>query len=238
MASQTCEKAHERLESIISELNELDLPVTLSIAKDLDPLVEIWRDGGEEKIEKEQYELLQSCIDRFDPALDAELKLRDAYILTKKRYPLETLLNNPFSLLAPGAEYTLSETALKDFKMACHQIALDSATAAAFHLMRALEAQVKVLYFAFKKTKRLERPMWANMTQQLATKRPPKPSAKLIDLLDGMRVHFRNPTQHPEVFYDIDQAQDLLSQTIVALNLIAGELPKPKAALVGDDDLI
>ena len=53
----------------------------------------------------------------------------------------------------------------------------------------------------------------------------PKPSSKLLDHLDGMRVHFRNPTLHPEAFYTIDGAQDLLNQTITAINMIASELP-------------
>lgn len=236
--TDTCKRTYERIVNFTRELTALELPVTISIASDLNSIAADFKASGSKKTSDAQHARLQECIDRFDPALDAELKLKDAYILTKKRYPLETLLQDPLSLLAPGCQYTLCETALKDYKMACHQIALDSATAAAFHLMRALEAQVKVLYFAFKKTKRLERPMWGNMTQQLAAKRPPKPSEKLLDLLDGMRVHFRNPTQHPEVFYDIDQAQDLLSQTIVAVNLIASELPKPKPALVAQDEAL
>jgi hypothetical protein len=44
--------------------------------------------------------------------------------------------------------------------------------------------------------------------------------------LDGIRVHFRNPTQHPEAFYTLDEAQDLLNQTITAVNMIHRELPK------------
>ncbi|MNE35870.1 hypothetical protein D3C81_1685800 [compost metagenome] len=91
--------------------------------------------------------------------------------------------------------------------------------------MRALDAQVKVLYFAFKKTKRLDKPMWGPMTSQLRAKRAPKPSEKLLTHLDGMRIHFRNPTQHPDAFYTMDEAQDLLNQTITAINMIATELP-------------
>jgi hypothetical protein len=128
-------------------------------------------------------------------------------------------------LLGDGVFATLSDNAKRDYKLACLQVALNQPTAAAFHLMRMLEEQVKVLYFAFKKTNRLEKPMWGPMTIELRTKRAPKPSAKLLDHLDGMRVHFRNPTQHPQAFYTIDEAQDLLNQTIAATNMIHAELP-------------
>lgn len=68
--------------------------------------------------------------------------------------------------------------------------------------------------------------MWGPMTAQLRDKRAPKPSTKLLAHLDGMRIHFRNPTQHPDAFYTMDEAQDLLNQTISAINMIAAELPK------------
>ncbi len=91
--------------------------------------------------------------------------------------------------------------------------------------MRMLEEQVKQLYLAYKKTKRLERPMWGPMTEELRKKRSPKPTDKLLDHLDSMRVHFRNPTQHPTAFYTMDEAQDLLNQTISAVNRIYAEMP-------------
>ena len=118
----------------------------------------------------------------------------------------------------------LNDQTKKDFDLACTQIALNLPTGAAFHLMRALEEQVKVLYFHFKRTNRLRNPMWRPMLQQLRNKRNPKPTDKLLDLLDGVRLHYRNPTQHPDMFYTIDEAQDLLNQTISAINLISTEI--------------
>jgi hypothetical protein len=140
---------------------------------------------------------------------------------------LESLLGKAATLLAVGVHDTLSDVAKRDYRLACQQIALSQPTASAFHMMRMLEDQVKVLYFAFKKTKRLEKPMWGPMIVELRAKRAPRPSTKLLDHLDGMRVHFRNPTQHPQAFYTIDEAQDLLNQTITATNMIFAELPKP-----------
>ncbi len=225
-------EAESLLVGMLRELDTLDLPVSRKIASELEGVIEDLKSSTEEKVSDEQSELIKKVIERLDPALDAELGLRATYLLTKKRYPLDSLLNKPSELLATGTYATLDDTSKRDFNAACLLIALAQPTAAAFHLMRALEQQVKLLYFGFKKTDRLEKPMWGQMTHQLRTKKAPRPSIKLLDQLDGMRVHFRNPTQHPDAFYNIDEAQDLLSQTIAAMNSIAAELPKPKVKIV------
>jgi len=62
------------------------------------------------------------------------------------------------------------------------------------------------------------------MTEELRRKNKPRPTIKLLDHLDSMRRNFRNPTQHPELFYTMDEAQDLLSHTIGAMNMICREL--------------
>jgi hypothetical protein len=203
--------ALDYLNEFFEFLAELELQVTERVASDLEDILKTIRDGEAERI---------------DASLDAELQLKKAYVLTKKRYPLESLLTEPSALLANGVHDRLSDNAKRDYRLACLQVALNQPTAAAFHLMRMLEEQVKSLYFSFKKTKRLEKPMWGPMTQQLRSKRAPKPSNKWLDHLDSMRIRFRNPTQHPQAFYSIDEAQDLLNQTIVAVNMIHAEVPK------------
>jgi hypothetical protein len=229
LAQREVKEAEALLVELLELLDGLDLQVSRKIATELEEVIEELKSSTEGKVSPAQSERIKKVTDRLDPALDAELELRATYTLTKKRYPLESLLYKPSELLASGTYATLDDTSKRDFNAACLQIALAQPTAAAFHLMRALEQQVKLLYFGFKKTDRLEKPMWGPMTQQLRTKKAPRPSVKLLDQLDGMRVHFRNPTQHPDAFYNIDEAQDLLSQTIAAMNGIAAELPKPKS---------
>ena len=137
---------------------------------------------------------------------------------------MEKLLENPQSLLAKNIYNQLSDNAKKDFNLACIQIAYNQPTAAAFHLMRALEDQIRILYYHFKRTNRMTNPMWGPIINQLRNKRNPKPTVKLLDLLDSMRIHYRNPTQHPDLFYTLDDAQDLLNQTISAINMIRSEI--------------
>lgn len=218
--------AVELVTSFFSSLRELDLAVTLKVAEPLRVIAAEFEEGNSPTVSPDLAKKVLTELEKIDPCLDAELELRTAYVLTKKRYALGSLLDEPQTLLGTGVEDSLSDTCKKDFRLACTQIALSQPTAAAFHLMRALEEQVKCLYFAFKKTNRLDKPMWGPMTAELKAKKKPKPSEKLLSHLDGMRIHFRNPTQHPNVFYTIDEAQDLLNQTLTAINMIAAELPK------------
>lgn len=225
LANYEKDRALDLLDEFLRDLKELELLVTQKIGEGLTELVDSFREGGEDKVSSERAAKILAELERLDPALDAELQLKAAYLLTKKRYALDSLLITPHELLANDVHERLSDVAKKDYRLACVQIALSQPTAAAFHLMRALEEQVKVLYFAFKKTNRLEKPMWGPVLKELREKRAPKPSEKLLAHLDGMRIHFRNPTQHPDTFYSLDEAQDLLNQTLTAMNMIHAELP-------------
>lgn len=206
-------------------LEEICLPVTLQASEPLKAIVESLPDEEEQPLSREIIDKIKQEFIIIKAVIDAELKIAILYRLEEKRYPLEILLEQPEKLLSKGGFEQLSSICQSDFSSACIQIALNQPTASAFHLMRALEEQVKTLYFAFKKTKRLKKPMWGPMTSELRSKRAPKPTEKLLSHLDGMRIHFRNPTQHPEKFYSMDEAQDLLNQTIVAINMIQIELP-------------
>lgn len=230
MEGYTIEDGVKLLSEFLGYLDELDLQVTKGIAKELIDLLGVLRGSKESHVSAEQVKIVKATVERLDPTLDSELSLRYGYTLTKKRYPLDSLLYKPQDLLNEKTIASLSGTTRKDFWAACRAIAFNQPTSAAFHLMRALEAQVKVLYFAFKKTKRLAKPMWGPMTAQLREKRAPKPSEKLLTHLDSMRIHFRNPTQHPDAFYTMDEVQDLLNQTIAAINMITSELPVTPAS--------
>ncbi|MBI5022232.1 MAG: hypothetical protein HZB59_12415 [Ignavibacteriales bacterium] len=53
-----------------------------------------------------------------------------------------------------------------------------------------------------------------------------KSQSSLLSNLDDIRITFRNPTQHPEKVYDIDEVQDLLGRCIDVVSRIARELPE------------
>lgn len=218
------EKAIKDLKSYFLNLEALETPVSLKIADTLRDLLAELELSTEEKVGKELSMKILAEISKIDPSLDAELQLKEAYVLTEKRFPLKSLTSEPQKLLGNNVFAALSTNSQRDFSLGCMQIALNQPTSAAFHLMRALEEEVKRLYFSYKKTNRLAKPMWGPMVKELRDKKSPKPSVKSLDHLDSIRVHFRNPTQHPEAFYSLDEAQDLLNQTTTAINMIDREI--------------
>lgn len=59
--------------------------------------------------------------------------------------------------------------------------------------------------------------MWGPIVADLRKKRSPPP-AILLNNLDNLRTGFRNPTQHPEKIYDIEEVQDLFALSADAVN--------------------
>jgi hypothetical protein len=62
------------------------------------------------------------------------------------------------------------------------------------------------------------------MVQHLKNRRALRGDESLINNLDDIRLHFRNPTQHPEKVYDIEEVQDLWGRCVDAINRMAKHL--------------
>ncbi|WP_061249767.1 hypothetical protein [Leptospira alstonii] len=220
----------KRVSAYLEEINILSLPVTSQIVvRPLNRIVSKLTQLDQESIlDQETATEIQKIIDQADPALDSELQLKKVYILTSKRFEVSILLEDSQSLLAQNVWDKLTDNAKNDYIFASKCIALNLATSSAFHIMRSVEEMVKQLYFHYVKQNRMEKPMWGPMIDKLRSKKQPKPNQHLLDHLDNIRKNYRNPTQHPEKFYDIDEAQDLLHTSIVALNEIGKLIGKNK----------
>lgn len=154
----------------------------------------------------------------------AEAITKKIYILPKRRFSTAYLLTEPSKLLKDGAYAKLEEIAKGDFSSSCRCILFGEATAAAFHILRATESVLKSYYFHHRKQKRLTKPMWGPMVDQLRAKAKNKPPQSLLSSLDLIRVAYRNPTQHPEATYEIDSAQDLFGVCLDAIGKMTQEL--------------
>ena len=210
-----------RIREHIARLQELKLVITLRIFKNpVEKLIRRIELAEGDTITEEHREELDEIFNQADPAMDAELEMKMVLSATQKRFDTEYLLNTPKNLLADKVWGYMSEQAKQDFSESTRCIAMNLPTASAFHLMRAVEECLKQLYFHFIKRNRLSKPMWASMVTKLSSKNNPKPRKETLDILDIIRVNYRNPTQHPEKNYTIDEAQDLLNNSIVVINCI------------------
>ena len=146
--------------------------------------------------------------------LDAEIQDIYAFITTPKRLDSRKILENVESLFSPNVYSEFPDIAKYDFSEAGKCIAFETSTAAAFHILRATEANLRYYYKQMIKQERIKSEMWGPIIQDLRKKNETKDHTVLNNHLDNIRLSFRNPTQHPEAIYDIHEVQDLFSVCI------------------------
>lgn len=220
-----------RIDEFFEELNTLDLPVTRTAATDLrtlrKSLEKKYKDG---LIDDELAGKVTEAINKLDTTLDAELSLRTAFVITPKRIDVTKLTSNVSSLFAPKVFEKLPRVAQYDLSEAGLCIAFQRSTAAGFHLMRATEAVLREFYCHHVKRNRVDL-MWGPIIQGLSNKQKFKNDENykiLFNNLSNIRQSFRNPTQHPEKIYDIEEVQDLWGLCVDVINRMAKDLPEPE----------
>ena len=145
----------------------------------------------------------------IEKTLDAELQQRKAYVLTQKRLGLEKLMNNPEQLFPTGVYSKLTDISKTDFTEAGKCLSFELYTAAAFHILRGTEEELREYYKYKVKRKRTKKLLWHNITVDLKGRRGVPDS--LLAVLDSIREDFRNPTSHPEKTYGEDEVQTLFT---------------------------
>ncbi|MDT4897681.1 MAG: hypothetical protein QOH25_2758 [Acidobacteriota bacterium] len=209
------------IDKFFATLKELNLQVTETAAVSLKKIrKEALSISEDAKVEVELAKKVLEACNQLDATLDAELHLRGAFLVTPKRFQLDYLLKSPSSLFASEVFINLPRICQFDFTEACRCIAFGIPTAAAFHLMRGVEGVLRDYYCRIVKRNRVKRMLWYDIVNHLRQRRDAPPKA-LLDNLDNIRVNFRNPTQHPDARYDMDEAQDLLSVCTDAVNRIS-----------------
>ncbi|MEI8673864.1 hypothetical protein P4S52_20680 [Vibrio sp. SA48] len=213
-------------ELLVQETFEVTMQMFSSIAfLDLYSAIEsIDDDKIDNNLPSDLQNSLKSEFSSLEKVLFAEASTKKIFTLPSRRYTSEYLLNSPHNLLKQGNFDKLSELAKLDFTSSTRCIVFGESTAAAFHILRSTEDTLKQYYFLHRKQKRLTKPMWGNMVDQLRAKKNNKPPSSLLDSLDMIRKNYRNPTQHPEATYTIDSAQDLFGVCLDAIGKMADEL--------------
>lgn len=170
------------------------------------------------ELTSQQAELVRDSILKLETTVFAESKTRIIAVPVPRRIELTHLLQTPEKVLGKDVYSALTELAQSDIQAACRCIAFECATAAAFHVLRAVEECVRVLYKAYFPRGNEKRP-WGALTTELKNKpRKPIPDLILMTHLDHIRQRFRNPTDHPEKIYEIEEAEDLTSIAVDIIN--------------------
>jgi hypothetical protein len=210
------------IETFLEYLDEFDLLVTQRAAHELRDFLANAEDWDEDyRLTSKQASELRRTVNILRETLFAEASGKIAFIVSDKRIHVDKLLDEVGSLFAPRVFDKLPNVARYDFDEGAKCIAFERTTAGAFHFLRGIEAVLREYYCQKVKRNRADL-MWGPMLDSLRNRRKP-PSAALLDHLDHIRRNFRNPTQHPEKIYDIQEVQDLFSLCVDVVNRMISE---------------
>lgn len=129
-----------------------------------------------------------------------------------------------FSQLPPIAQ--------RDFREAGRCMALEAYTAAACLMVRATEAVLRCYYCAITSEEAPRKGMWGPVVNSLIDKANngeisvSQQTAHFHDFLRTLGSVVRNPTMHPQEFYDLSKARHLLEKCREAINGMASSLDR------------
>jgi hypothetical protein len=212
------------IKGLLNLLEEYDMLVTARVAEKLTRMRDGWlAELAEAKAADSDTDFETSRVLTGDESTELSMAAREvqitllaeargqvAFITRDKRFAVDKLLEDVGKLMPAGVFAGLKEDAKYDFSQAGRCIAFEVPTAAGFHLMRGTEAVLRDFYRRIVRRDRVDPLMWGPITAHLR-KRRDTPDEVLMNNLDNLRRSFRNPTQHPEKIYDIDEAQDLMA---------------------------
>jgi hypothetical protein len=171
-----------------------------------------------ERLSAQQAEALTKAMLHIETTVLSEAKIRIIALPDAHRFAPDDLLYNPGKILGEGIYELLSPLAQNDISFSCRCIAFECPTAAAFHMLRAVEECVRVLYKGYF-PKGDDCRLWEVLTYDLQTKpRKPNPDETLLSQMDHTRLRFKNPTDHPDKQYGLEEAEDLLHISIDIIN--------------------
>lgn len=208
----------DNIDRFLNNLDSLGLTVTSRAAWELQNCRRALSDSENQHLDQNQANELSGIMNNLRLTLDAEIQGIHAFTTTPKRLDSTKLLDDVPSLFAPEAFNSFPDIAKYDFVEAGKCIAFELPTSAAFHILRATEANLRYYYKMMVKRKRIGSQLWGPIVQDLRKRIKTKKYTTLNNHLDNIRLSFRNPTQHPETVYDIHEVQDLFSVCIDANN--------------------
>ncbi len=182
---------------------------------------ELGKDRIKQRLGVKYKRALFYIMDKLLEVIKAEASTLFVYILTDKRYSIENLLDKIDKCFAKDVFIALPDNIQYDFKESGKCIATECCTAGAFHVLRGLEAMLKLLLQNLDPKIDLTKLRgWADIIKEIK-KHKNKDLIVTCDNCDRIRVNYRNPTNHPEKIYNIEEIQDLFNLCIGVINDLA-----------------
>jgi len=168
-------------------------------------------------LEKSEKEELYKIIEKLTFIVNAESTTKYAFFITEKRIDVNKLIFSIESLFAEGVFDWLPSGVQYDFKESGKCIAFGRPTASAFHVLRGLEGLIRYALRHLSPNTDTSEMNWGPVITHLKSLSITELNI-VIDNLDRIRENYRNPTNHPEKIYNIEEAQDLFNLCVGVVN--------------------
>jgi hypothetical protein len=168
---------------------------------------------------------IRDAAKEFETVLAAELYAMDTYFVSQiGSYKTCDLIEKAHISFPETVQGKLSEQAKLDFDQAGKCIAFGVSTAAAFHLVRGTESVIRKYYETVTgKPPKPQMRNWGAYQKILEDKGAEK---KITDLIEHVRVAYRNPVLHPEENFSPEQTLVLFGVCISAVTLMIAEIDR------------
>jgi len=207
---------------------------------------------GEDRIDAHEISLLVSLVEKFEHALAAELNRAPTYLAGKRGiYSTFDLAENARAIFAKDLQDVIPPAALNEFDLAGRALVFGLGTAAALHMLRAIEITLKPYYelFASAAGAKSERNYTIYLKKLVALADEDevafRPDKRVVQMLAQIKDHYRNPLITAESSITLDDALSLfgMASALIALMGRAIREQKPhedkkqaKAAAEMDED--
>jgi len=186
---------------------------------------------GEDRIDQQEMALIYNLLEKFEHSLAAELNHAPTYKASKRGiYSTYDLVENAYQTFSNKLLAVIPETAQKEFDTAGRALAFGLGTAAAVHLLRAIEIELKQYYELFSGTKvtKAERNygIYLKKLAEMADdeNNAHRPDRRLLQMLAQIKEHYRNPLTSPDVNVSTEQATSLFGLASAIITLMAEQI--------------
>jgi len=208
----------DNMNQFINSVEKSELKVTKNALNGLKEFKErLEKTPADHLLNKEEKDTLFNIMDKILFVVTAESKTKFAFLLSEKRIDVNKLFYDITSLFAENVFDFLPESSKIDFAECGSCIALDCTTASAFHVLRGLEGLLRFLLNKLDPNIHTSKMVWGDLIRELRNLNI-SDLGVLIDNLDRIRANYRNPTNHPEKIYNIEEAQDLFNLCVGVVN--------------------
>lgn len=164
---------------------------------------------------------IKDAVQKFETVLAEELNLIDTYAVAQKgAYSTPELVSNAEVMFSKIIQEKLPPLAVHDIREAGKCLAFETPTAAAFHIVRAIESVI-LAYFSSVLNRQPPTRMrnWGIYIK--AIRDSGRGDAKILDFLEHIKNNYRNPVSHPEAVLTVEEVLVLLGVAVGAITQMA-----------------